>query len=78
MAITLVQPKQAAEQAGLRVGDVITAVNNEALPADQAGRQLRQLIVDTAPSGEMSLEVLRNGEKRHFQVKVGKRPASVP
>jgi serine protease Do len=77
-AITLIQPKQAADIAGLIVGDVITAVNNEALPPDQAARQLRQFIVDTEPDGALSLEVLRDGQKRQFQVKVGKRPASEP
>ncbi len=78
VAITLIQPKQAADNAGLIVGDVITAVNNESLPPDQPARQLRQFIVDTEPDGALSLEVLRDGQKWQFQVKVGKRPVSLP
>jgi S1-C subfamily serine protease len=76
--ITLLQPDQAAEKAGLHVGDVITRFNNEALPSDQAARQFRQLIVDTDPSGEISLEILRHGKKQTYQIKVGKRPADLP
>jgi S1-C subfamily serine protease len=60
--------------AGLHPGDVITRFNNEALPSDQAARHFRQLIVDTDPSGEISLEILRHGIKRNYQIKVGKRP----
>ena len=37
-----------------------------------------QLIVDTDPSGAISLEVLRDGKKQNFQLKVGKRPANLP
>jgi serine protease Do len=76
--IKLIQPDQAAEKAGLHVGDVITRFNNEVLPSDQAARQLRQLIVDTNPSDEISLEILRHGKKQTHQIKVGKRPADLP
>ncbi len=76
--ITLVQPNQAAEQAGLQVGDVITRFNNETLPRDQAARQFRQLIVDTDPDEQISMEVLRDGHRETVRVKVGKRPANLP
>jgi serine protease Do len=76
--IKLIQPDQAAEKAGLHVGDVITRFNNEVLPSDQAARQLRQLIVDTNPSDEISLEIVRHGKKQTYQIKVGKRPADLP
>src|SRR5262249_14873959 len=73
-----VQPNQAAAKAGLRTGDVIVSVNKEVLPSEQAARHFRQLVVDTDPSAEISLEVLRDGQKRMFQVRVGKRPAHLP
>ncbi len=78
VVITLVQPDQAADKAGLHVGDVIVRVNNEALSSEQAARHFRQLIVDTDPSGAISLEVLRDGQKQHYEVIVGKRPARLP
>jgi serine protease Do len=76
--ITQVQPEQAADRAGLKVGDVIVRFNNEPLASDQAVRHFRQLIVDTDPNGEIALVVLREGQKQNFQIKVGKRPVNVP
>ena len=76
--ITQVQAEQAAAKAGLKVGDVITRVNNEALVPLQAVRHLRQLIVDADPDAQITLEVLRGGQKQNVQVTVGKRPAHLP
>ena len=76
--ITLIQPRQAAEEAGLQAGDVITHINNQMLPRDQAARHFRQLIVDTDPDEHVAVEILRNGRRENFQIKVGKRPANLP
>jgi serine protease Do len=78
VAITFIQPGQPADQAGLRVGDVISRFNNDDLASGQAVRHFRRLIVDTDPGGEVSLDVYRGGHKEHYQVKVGKRPVNLP
>lgn len=76
--ITQVIPDQAGEKAGLRTGDVILRFNNEALLQGQPVRHLRQLIVDTEPETQVSLEILRGGKKQNVPVKVGKRPVNLP
>ncbi len=75
--LKLVEPNQAADKAGLQAGDIVTRFNNEALSGDQPVRQFRQLVGDTNPHGEITLEIMRDGEKRSFPVKVGKRPVNV-
>jgi serine protease Do/serine protease DegQ len=72
--ISTVEPKSPAEQAGLKPGDVITAVN---------GRPVRRSIdlrnkIGMTPIGEtITLTTLRNGKTLTTKVKVGK-PLEVP
>jgi Do/DeqQ family serine protease len=59
--ISNVEPGSAAARAGLRQGDVVTAVNGESI-ADSNG--LRNRIASTKPGSQVALEVLRDGSKR--------------
>ena len=72
--ISTVESKSPAEQAGLKPGDVITAVN---------GRPIRRSIdlrnkIGMMPIGEtVSLTILRNGKTQMTKVKIAK-PLEVP
>jgi serine protease Do len=76
--VTKVMPGEAAQQAGVQVGDIVTRVNAEALSAMQPVRHFRQLVVDIAPASDVDLEVIRDGNRQTIKVKVGKRPAELP
>jgi S1-C subfamily serine protease len=69
---------EAAGKAGLKVGDIIVKVNNDVLSRLQPVRHFRQLVVDIEPGSEVTLEILRDEERRQVAVTVGKRPAHLP
>ena len=69
----VIVPGSPAEQAGLEAGDIITAVNGQALdgqhPLDLVTSQL-------APGQTVTLEVLRDGQTLTIQVTLGTRPST--
>ena len=68
-----VQPDTPASHAGVQPGDVITAVNGQAV------KNPRDLAVDVAavqPGDEAKLDVQRNGEKKTISLKVSQLPNS--
>lgn len=69
---------EAAANAGIKVGDIILKVNKEPLSRLQPIRHFRQLVVDLDPGAEVTLEILRDEERRTLTVTVGKRPAHLP
>jgi serine protease Do len=74
--IAQVLPKQAAELAGLKVGDIIIRFKNESLDSYNALRQLRQCILQADPETEVAIEIIRNGQHQTVMVRMGKRPGS--
>lgn len=59
-----VSPGGAAEEAGLRTGDVITAINGESLTADnehEANEKLLDFMKGVEEGDELEIEYLRNG-----------------
>ncbi|NBP82597.1 PDZ domain-containing protein, partial [bacterium] len=60
-----------AEEAGLKSGDIITAVNETAI--DEA-HPLQDLLVQYAPGTTITLTVLRDGASITVTVKLGIRP----
>ena len=67
-----VSPGGAAAEAGLRSGDIITAVNNEALTADNDERANAQLIkfMSSVEEGDvLDVEYLRDGKQATVEVR---------
>src|SRR5207237_8887351 len=66
-----VTPKSPAEKAGIKTGDVITAVNGKKI---SDARELRLMIGSMAPGTKVQIEANREGEKKTFNVRVGEMP----
>ena len=66
-----VTPDSAADDAGLRAGDVITAVNGEAMKAESsnaANRLLFDFMTGVEEGDELKVEYLRNGKTRSTEL----------
>ena len=66
--ITAPQPGSPAEGAGLKSGDIITAVNGETV---KDARDLARKIAGTAPGTQVTLTVVREGKTETFKLKIG-------
>ena len=68
-----------ADQAGLKVHDIIVKLNDESLKvSNQAQLQwFKKHIEKFQPGDTIKLTVVRNGEEREIEVELGKRPKSV-
>ncbi len=71
-AVTSVDPGTPADKAGLKTGDVITAVNGENI-VDMA--QLRLRIASFAPGTTVRLHVFRDGKPQDVNVTLAERPS---
>src|SRR5438046_6483460 len=69
-----VTPKSPAEKAGIKTGDVITAVNGKKV---SDARELRLMIGSMAPGTKVQLEVNREGQSKTFNVELAEMPAGV-
>jgi serine protease Do len=67
-----VAPKSPSEKAGIKTGDVITAVNGKKV---SDARELRLMIWSTAPGTKVQIEVNREGQKKMFGVELAEMPA---
>ena len=63
-----VEPGGAASRAGLKQGDVITAINGEKIADSNA---LRNRIAGTKPGSTIDLEVVRNGKTENVRATLG-------
>ena len=69
--IRSVTPGGAAAEAGLRAGDVMTAINGESLGGDNAqaaGRRLLDFMMGVEEGDELDIEYLRNGRSAELTV----------
>ncbi len=63
------QPDSPAKQAGLKSGDVITAVDNDSI---EDARALARKIAGVAPGTEVKLAITRDGKAETVTVKIGR------
>ena len=63
-----------ADRAGLRVGDIIVALNGKKL---DSVRDLQFSVMKTKPGTEVTLTVVREGKKMKLKVKIGELPEKV-
>jgi len=68
-----VAPNTPSQKAGIKTGDVITAVNGKKM---SDARELRLMIGSMAPGTKTQIEVNREGQKKMFDVELAEMPAS--
>src|SRR5947209_7768843 len=68
-----VVPKSPSEKAGMKTGDVITAVNGKKI---SDARELRLIIGSMAPGTKVQIEVNREGQKKMFDIELAEMPAA--
>ena len=71
--VNAVQSGSPAESAGLKPGDVITAVNGTGVNSTD---QFIQTVDNYSPGDKVTLTVNRGGQQQHVQVTLGTRPAT--
>ena len=69
-----VVPNSPADQAGLREGDIIVRVNDQAIDGDNP---LDATLSEFAPGDQVSVEILRDGQSQTVQLTLGTRPADL-
>lgn len=70
--VSALMPQGPAEQAGLRLGDVVTAINGTRV---ESSRQLLNLVAALEVSHQANFSVLRNGKTTELKVTIVERPA---
>ena len=68
VGVAQVQPDSAAEQAGLKKGDVITALNGAEINEPNV---FRNLVASTAPGTNVTLTIRRNGGEQQVHARLG-------
>ena len=71
--VTGTYPGGPAERSGLRTGDIITYINGQPVGDGQAGMNY---IAATRPNEEVSIDIIRDGNKMNLNATVGSRPDS--
>jgi putative serine protease PepD len=73
--VTIVQPGSPASNAGLKTGDVITAINGKPVTSTQ---QFIETVDNFAPNDTITLTVMRSGSTQSVKVTLGTRPSATP
>lgn len=72
LSVLSVSPGGPAEQAGLRVGNLLTSIDGESLASEsgeQAYEKLRGILAETEPGNEVTIGYLDDGSNEQAQVK---------
>jgi serine protease Do len=72
--VSQVAPGSPAERAGLKVGDIIVAIDGEKV---REVRELQFRIMKTPPGTEVTLTIIRGGKEQTIKAKVGEMPEEV-
>jgi serine protease Do len=72
--ISQVAPGSPAEKAGLKVGDIIVAIDGEKV---REVRELQFRVMKTPPGTEVTLTIIRGGKEQSIKAKVGEMPEEV-
>jgi C-terminal processing protease CtpA/Prc len=75
-----ISPGGAAEEAGLRAGDIITSINDESLTADsatEANEKLLDFMQGVEEGDELAIEYLRNGNMQSVEISPRRMPGGV-
>jgi len=72
--VNAVIPGTAAEQAGLKMGDVIVAVNGQTMPAGATAQEFASLIKDKPAGTPMVFEFFRGTQRMTKEIRIGFRP----
>ncbi|MBB3346884.1 MULTISPECIES: Do family serine endopeptidase [unclassified Sphingomonas] len=67
-----VEPAGPGAKAGLRAGDVVTAINGQAVTPEKT---LSYLVANAAPGSTIKLDVIRDGKRQSLNATVGTRPS---
>lgn len=70
--IRSVEPGEAAERSGIRVGDVVTKVNGQDVTPDNT---LSYIVANTTPGTRVPVEIIRDGRRTTLTATVGTRPS---
>lgn len=73
--VAAVEPDSPAAKAGLRAGDVITAIDGRRI---ENPRDLAAGVADVAPGRTATLALLRDGKATEQRVEIGNNPANAP
>jgi S1-C subfamily serine protease len=68
VVVSGVQKGSAAEKAGLKQGDVITAINGNAV---SDSNELRNMVASTQPGTDVTLTIVRDGREQQLKVTLG-------
>ena len=71
--VTQVMPQSPAEKAGLKINDVVTAVNGDTVNGEH---NLRDLLATHAPGDSIKLDVTRDGKPTQLDVTLDQMPTS--
>jgi len=69
--VKVVREDSPAATAGLRAGDVIVDLDDQAVPSTRA---LRRAMTNTEPEQKITVKYLRKGKKKHTQITLGEMP----
>lgn len=73
--VSSIQPNSPAASAGIKTGDLVTAINGKAITSTE---QFIATVDNYNPGDTVSLTIKRGGQTQNIKLKLGTRPASTP